>query len=274
MGTPEDTNQAPDDGAAAGGWRARWKKHGTWVAGFLAGVLATVTASLLTAALIVAVHRVHNTVSPKQYLSAIVTIPTPAASCEGGQSWVFDKVPPQLPLPPRKTGDLDGWAAANGGIPASGNYIAVTLQGLNGRNVLVHDISVNVVSRTEPPHGTYAILSRGCEGFAPYQFSFNLDTSPIAVTAEPDRGYSPELVARPVELPHLITGSGPEFWHLAAVTQTCTCEWTATLNWTADDGKKGTTKINDHGHPFRVAALTRATPEFADHSSGRWVPTS
>jgi hypothetical protein len=42
------------------------------------------------------------------------------------------------------------------------------------------------------------------------------------------------------------------------VTETCTCEWTATLNWTSD-GKPGTTPIKDNGHPFRVAAVTRAT---------------
>jgi len=31
----------------------------------------------------------------------------------------------------------------------------VTLQGLNGHTVVVNSISVDVVSRTEPPHGTY-----------------------------------------------------------------------------------------------------------------------
>jgi hypothetical protein len=31
MATPEDTGQAPERGAAAGGNRARWKKHRVWL---------------------------------------------------------------------------------------------------------------------------------------------------------------------------------------------------------------------------------------------------
>jgi hypothetical protein len=42
MSTPEDTNQAPDDGAAARGWRAHWKK---WAGGV---VTAAVVIPLLT----------------------------------------------------------------------------------------------------------------------------------------------------------------------------------------------------------------------------------
>ncbi|HME78621.1 MAG TPA: hypothetical protein VKI00_24120 [Mycobacterium sp.] len=212
---------------------------------------------------------INDKLNPKQDLSAVVKIPTPAAECHGGRSWVFDKRPPELPLPP-KEGDLDGWAAANGGIPASGNYIEVTLQGLNGRNVIVHDISVNIVSRTDPPHGAFAELSGGCGGFFPYHFSLNLDANPISVTAKPDDGVGAQAPSRPVELPHEISGSEPEVWRLAAETKTCTCEWTATLDWTADDGKNGTTEINDKGHPFRVAAADLATSYFADRWEGRW----
>ncbi len=250
MSTPEDTNQAPDDDAAGGGWRAHWKK---WAGGV---VTAAVVIPLLTWGVTSGKDWISNKLNPKQYLSAVVTIPSPAAVCQGGQSWVFDKRPPQLPLVP-KEGDVDAWAAANGGIPTSGNYIKVTLQGLNGHNVLVHDISVNIASRTNPPHGAIAELSGGCGGFFPYRFSLDLDASPVSVTAEPDDGFGAQ--ARPVDLPHKISGSDPEVWHLAAVTKTCTCEWTATLNWTADDGKKGTTDINEQGHPFRVAASTLAT---------------
>jgi hypothetical protein len=147
----------------------------------------------------------------------------------------------------------------------------VGLQGLDGRNVIVDDISVNVVSRTDPPHGAYAELSGGCGGFFPYMFSLNLDAKPISVIAEPgDEGIGGQTSSRPIELPHQISGSEPEVWRLAAETKTCTCEWTATLNWTADDGKKGTTEINDNGRPFRVAAGDFATSYFANGVAGRW----
>jgi hypothetical protein len=94
-----------------------------------------------------------SVVSPEQYLAAVVAIPSPRRAALAG-GWVFDKDPQQLPAPPPlMAGGADAWAAANGGVPASGNYIEVTLQGLNGHTVNVNSVSVNIVSRTEPPHG-------------------------------------------------------------------------------------------------------------------------
>jgi hypothetical protein len=273
VSVPGDTNQAPDDSAAAGGWRARWKRYKPWVGKVLT---TAVVIPLVAGAVIWAQHWINaklHPMHPKQYLSERVTIHDPGAGCEGGQSWVFDKDPPQLPGPPRDNHDTDRWAAANGGVPATGNYISVTLQGLDGRNVLVHDITVNIVSRTEPPHGTWANLVGGCGGFEPYLFSLDLDASPVSVTALPGHSAVPgQDAGRPVDLPHLITGSGPEVWHLAAETKTCTCEWTATLNWSADDGTKGALEINDNGHPFRVAAVTRATGRSTDFHGGWLAP--
>lgn len=128
----------------------------------------------------------------------MVQIPSPALVCDGGQGWVFDKSPQQLPGPPAN-GDLEAWAAANCGIPASANYITVTLQGINGHNILVHEIQVRVWSRSEPPHGAYPGLTGGCGGYLPYRFSIDLDatsSSPgnvlpaSAVTAKPDEDSS------------------------------------------------------------------------------------
>ena len=267
MPTPEDTSQAPDHGAAAGGWRAFWKKYRSWVGAVLTSI---VVIPLGTWAVGSAQHWFsHNF---EEYLSAVVTVPSPARVCEGGQGWVFDKDPQQLPGLPMNGGDIDAWAKANGGIPASDNYIEVTLHALNGHKVTVPrggGISVEIKSRTDPPHGTYPSLTGGCGGILPYRFALNLDTKPVSVTAKPDEGAVPG-VPRLVDLPHEI-GSEAEVWHLAAVTQTCTCEWTATLHWIAEDGTEGTTPLNDKDHPFfRVAAVTRATPVSPDWHGG-WV---
>jgi hypothetical protein len=212
-------------------------------------------------------HWFTGQVSPEQYLSAVVHVPSAAQDCvTGGQGWVFDKAPQELP------GDFGedkvAWAAANGGIPASGNYIVVTLQGLNGHTVVANSISVDVVSRTEPPHGTHADTGAQCGGLIPYRFSLNLDAKPVTVTAVPDGGAG---VAgeerRPVDLPHAVSGSQPEVWHLGAVTNECNCEWTATLNWTSD-GVEGHTEITNNGDPFRVAAVTHATEATTDYHGG------
>ena len=59
-------------------------------------------------------HWFTSKVSPEEYLSAVVDIPSPAGRCNG---WVFDKDPQHLPgvLPDDDLDDLDAWAAANGG---------------------------------------------------------------------------------------------------------------------------------------------------------------
>src|SRR6202022_3997126 len=81
-------------------------------------------------------HWFSSKISPEKYLSAVVDIPSPGLACEGGEGWVFDKDPQHLPgvFP---SDNRDAWAAANGGIPASGNYVVVTLQGLKGHTVVV-----------------------------------------------------------------------------------------------------------------------------------------
>lgn len=270
MATPEDTSQAPEGGAAAGGWRARWKKPRVWV-----GTVLTSAVVIPLVAWGVVKWAEDMRISNEPHLSKAVRIPSPSRICGGGAGWVFNKDLRQLPAPPihAEEGDRDKWAAENGGIPASGNYIEVTLQGLHGHTVLVNSISVDIASRTEPPHGTLSHLTNtgGCGGLVPYRFSLNLDASPISVTAETDQGaIGAGEVHRPVNLPHTITGAEPEVWHLAAVTETCTCEWTATLHWTSDDGKEDTTKIDDNGHPFRVAAVTHATRVEPSLTGGGW----
>ncbi len=267
MPTSEDTSQAPDHGAAAGRWRAFWKKYRSWVGAVLTSI---VVIPLGTWAVGSAMHWFsHNF---EDYVSAVVTVPSPGHSCQGGMGWVFDKEPQQLPGLPVKDNDLDEWAKVYGGIPASDNYIEVTLHALNGHKVTVPrdgGISVEIKSRSEPPHGTYPSLIGGCGGILPYRFQLNLDANPVSITAKPDEGAVPG-VPRLVDLPHEV-GSEAEVWNLAAVTQTCTCEWTATLHWIAEDGTEGTTPLNDKDHPFfRVAAVTRATAVNPDWHGG-WV---
>lgn len=264
----EGTSQRPDHGSAARGWRARWKKYRLWVGGV---VTTAIVIPLVAWAAGWTGQWLTSKVNPDEYLSATVDIPSPAGSCEG---LVFDKDPQNLPgvLHDDDLDDLDTWAAANGGIPASGNDVVVTLQGLNGHTVVVNSISVDVVSRTEPPHGTYPgnILPCGA-GLVPYRFQADLDATPVSVTAVADDPAVAEGQAhRPVDLPHAISGSEPEVWHLAAVTNTCTCEWMATLEWTSD-GQQGTTPITDNGRPFRVAAVTRATRVQYDWHNGGWL---
>jgi len=125
-----------------------------------------------------------------------------------------------------------------------------------------------VVSRSEPLHGTYPYTIGSCGGLVPYRFDLDLDAKPVSVTALPDEGFIEGEPRRPVDLPHVVSGSEPEVWHLAAVTDKCTCQWTATLDWISD-GFEGHTPITNGGKPFRVAATTQAA-HVSTNFEGGW----
>ena len=243
----------------------RWNKQAVWLGGVLtSAIVIPLVAWIATSA----GHWFTEKVNPEQHLSAVVSIPPLENSCATGEAgWVFEKQPTELPgVMPNE--DKEAWATANGGIPASGNYYVVTLQGLNGHTVVVNGITVDVVSRTEPPHGTYPYTGGQCGGLIPYRFELDLDKNPVSVTALGDDGVvGPGEERRPVDLPHAISQSEPEVWHLAAVTTECDCEWTATLDWTSD-GIEGHTKITNNGKPFRVAATTHAIEASTDYQGG------
>jgi hypothetical protein len=165
----------------------RWNRPAVWLGGVLtSAVVIPLVAWIATSA----GHWFFAKVSPEEQLSAVVSVPSFAFTCSTGQAgWVFDQKPSELPgvMP---NDDKDAWAAANGGIPASGNYVVVTLQGLNGHTVVVNDISVDVISRTPPPQGTYPYTGGQCGGLIPYRFSLDLDKNPVSVTAKADDGHT------------------------------------------------------------------------------------
>lgn len=135
---------------------------------------------------------------------------------------MFDKNAQQLPGLPKNGDSIAKWAADNGGVPASGNYVAITPHALNGHRVTVKQnpegITVDVKSRTDPPHA-YPYLTGGCGGFLPYRFDLNLDAEPVTVTAKPDEEVLTNTVPRLVALPHDIGSDETEVWNLVAVTQ-------------------------------------------------------
>nr|WP_156770831.1 hypothetical protein [Mycobacterium gordonae] len=250
MSAPEKPIEAKD--AAAGRRHARWKKTRVWAG---AVITSAVVIPLLTLGVTAGVRWVIDSLRPPQYLSVVVVIPSPVDTDNG---WVFATPPAQLPLPPEH-GDVDKWASDNGGVPASGNVVELRLQGLHGHHVVVQNISVNVVSRAEPRRGAYVTVMRQRGPSPNYQFSLNFDASLVAVRAEANE-----------KLPHTVSSAEPENLRISAVTTTCTCEWTATLHWSADDGKQRDIDINDSGRAFQVAAKTLATPERVGWGPNGW----
>jgi hypothetical protein len=272
MSAPNETNQpkTSEPAAKAGVWKARLKSYWKyWVPILTTGIVIPTVALLWQPVS----RAIQHWITPPRYLSLEATIPSPADVCGMGMGWVFNTVPPQLP-PPRAGSNLDEWAAANGGIPASGNYVQVILNAQDGHKVTIpkDGIHIKIESRAEPPRGAYPSLTGGCGGLRPYNFELNLDTK--RVKALPDEGVLvgiPEGEPRIVDLPQEIEAGETVAWNLVAVTETCDCQWTATLDVVADDGSElEPVPIDDHGHPFRVAAVTDAVPASPDWQGG-WV---
>lgn len=87
---------------------------------------------------------------PVLYVTA--ELAPPFAVCEGGTGWVFQREAKALSTAPLLS-KLDRWAAEGGGVPASGNYVDVQLQGAGSRTVIVTDIRIEVTRRRRPPRG-------------------------------------------------------------------------------------------------------------------------
>jgi hypothetical protein len=199
--------------------------------------------------------------APARYLSVTAKWWMIANYCTVGRGWVFPVAMSELPYPSATLQDPEGletWAADNGGLPASGNSIAVTLQGLGHHTVIVQELRVKVVHRAAPPAtATYPNLAWGCGGgIAPNYFSVNLDQDPTVIHEY--AGFTPGVGrVPPVPLPHQVSESRPEVWHLRVITTDCACSWVGYIDWTSD-GVSRTTKISDHGRPFLTVTPTRA----------------
>ena len=192
----------------------------------------------------------------------------PDQACEGATGWVFRQPPRQLaPLPFKN--DPNSWAVRNGGVPASGNYITLTVQGNHGHTVVILDFGVKVIRRTSPPTGTAANLSGGCGGLTPSFFDVNLDKPDLQVKPVSGEDAAGNKVTA-VPLPHTLSESSPEQWRLRILTTNCDCEFVPYFTWSSD-GNEGTFQVTNGSAPWRVAAVTEARSATRG-SNGQWEP--
>ena len=206
--------------------------------------------------------------SGNDYVSVTATM-DPTQACKGATSWIMPEPPAQLaPLPSFTAGAVSDWAAANGGIPQSKNYITMTVFAANHHTVVINDFGVRVVNRAKPTGGTRAVLSAGCGGLEPSLFTANLDAdNPLA---QPVAGRDPSgKVVPPVPLPHEITASGPEVWRLQLTTSHCQCDYIPYFDWSSE-GNSGRYDVTLRDKPWRITASTGAKSAYPSGKS--WTP--
>jgi hypothetical protein len=194
----------------------------------------------------------------------------PADYCNGGAGWVFRKKPQELSVP-AWSADLPRWAIANGGVPASGNYVVVTLQGIAPHTVIIQDVRVVVVHKEAASGGTYPLLGGSCGVLVPAFFAADLDSRPVRVrpvTGMDATGHS----VRPVPLPHQVSESNPEVWDVQAKTERSQDDWIAYVDWLSD-GQRGSSEISadGHGRPFRTAATTSSATVSRGANAHTWT---
>lgn len=203
-------------------------------------------------------------------LLTVKAVMDPGASCTGGQGWAFAQPVGELaPLPISAAANADTWAAANGGTPASGNFITLDVQSVPGHPVIIDALGVRVVSRDAHTARTLPQLSGGCGGLVPSLFDVDLDRGAVvrAVSGTDAAGRTTE----PVPFPHRLDDADPsEQWHLSLRTTTCTCAVIPYLAYTSG-GQAATVELTNRGGPWRVAAVKGAALADRTDDQGRWT---
>jgi hypothetical protein len=237
-----------------------WRNWSTRRRAMVAG-LAAVVAGVLIAGILVAVNRTDN--AEAKLLSIGRSEVNLGDLCAGQKGWAFPQSIDSLPWAYHVNDE--GWVAKYGGVPVSGNYYAFTLSALTSDSVVIEGVDPEVISRAEPVRGVYpAPWTGGCGGILPSVFRVNVDNTPVSVN--PVAGDNFGMPIPPVPLPHRIDYNQPEVWHVAAVTETCNCEWVARVRWRSGD-RTGVITLDDNGKPFRVTSTTLTTT--IDNDDGR-----
>ena len=207
------------------------------------------------------------------YVSVTATL-DPTQACRNQPGWLFHLRPEQLPPYPVNH-DLDGWARVNGGIPESGSYLSLTVQGVNGHTVVIEDFGVHIIRRQAPTPGSAPSLSGGCGGINPDYFRADLDSgsgdyvSTVAVAGDsPD---DPTRTIKPVPMPHVVSETDPEVWRLAVTTKQCDCLFLPYFDWTSG-GNRGRYEIMNGKNVWEVTAvLPGSVPLYLNGPGEPWA---
>ncbi|WP_406837947.1 helix-turn-helix domain-containing protein [Streptomyces sp. AHU1] len=190
-----------------------------------------------------------------------------------GHDYIIDKPPRQVPPPPVAE-DAEVWANAQDAVHGGETIVRVAVQGRTSAAVVLEALHVRVVRRAAAPTGGAFVYdtSLGCGGgIKPRSFEVSLDKHTPIPHAVSGRKGDTVLPAR--RLPYRISVEDPEVLLVKARTEHCACDWYLDLDWSSQ-GSTGTTRIDDHGRPFRTAGIAGLPLYRYAGSSPRWVPDS
>ncbi|MCX2922352.1 helix-turn-helix domain-containing protein [Streptomyces sp. NEAU-W12] len=168
--------------------------------------------------------------------------------CEG--KYLIDR-PADEVSPPVMGQDVPGWVKAHGAVAADRQRVALTVQGTGDETVVIESLHVRVVNSSVPPAWNAYLGSSGCGGGVETRsFDTDLDAGhPTIVPKAGQRG-----------LPYKVSQSDPEVLYITAHADAHDVNWYVELQWSSG-GRQGTTRIDDHGKPFRTSG-SRGRPVY------------
>ena len=186
-----------------------------------------------------------------------------------GHDYVIDRTPQQVPPPPVQQ-DAGTWAASQGAVHGHETIVRISVQGRSSTAVVLDALRVRVVGRAAPASGNAFAMDQGCGGeLTPRSFAVNLDADRPVVRSLP--GADSEHTIPAVHFPYRVSAEDPEVLLVSAQTDTCDCQWYLELDWSSQ-GRSGTIRVDDDGHPFRTSGIKGLPRYMYDTSGRRWTP--
>ncbi|WP_411374094.1 hypothetical protein ACLH0K_13610 [Arthrobacter sp. MPF02] len=200
---------------------------------------------------------------------AVTVQARPDEFCQGNTGWVTPELPSALPVETQLKNGTRAWAAENGAVLNSGNFIEVTVQVQNNHRLTIDSIGVTAVDPSPPLEGYLPQLSGGCGAEVPATFQVNLDSNVTTSISGVDQA-GREI--EPIPLPHTLNEQDREgVWKIKVVTETCDCEFVPYFTYTTEDGRSRTFEIRLAGDkPWRVTSSSEAQRVARTDESGTW----
>ncbi|MEV0279389.1 helix-turn-helix domain-containing protein [Streptomyces sp. NPDC050610] len=175
------------------------------------------------------------------------------------QYYLLGDTPAQVPRPPTEQ-DTGAWARNLGAVTGGTSKTQLVVQGKSEKTVVLQAMHVRVVGRSAPLDWSSFSMGSGCGGgMTPRSFDIDLDAG--APVTRPVAGEQGDLKIPATDFPYKVSLNDPQVLNIQAHTDGHDVSWYLELEWSSG-GRHGTTRIYDHGKPFRTSGLKDA-PKYA-----------
>ncbi|MFE7119469.1 helix-turn-helix domain-containing protein [Streptomyces sp. NPDC057654] len=185
------------------------------------------------------------------------------------QYYLLGDTPAQVPQPPTEQ-DTGAWARNQGAVTGGTSKTQLVVQGKSEKTVVLQALHVRVVGRSAPLDWSAFSMGSGCGGgMTPRSFDIDLDAgSPVT---RPVAGEQGDVKIPATDFPYKVSLNDPQVLNIQAHTTGHDVSWYLELEWSSG-GRHGTTRIYDHGKPFRTSGMKGAPKYSYNDEKKTWEP--